>query len=392
MPYFKISRPPDHAQKNTGSVKDLAEYLEKENLGKDMMEKEYFFDHNNDNVLLEEVIHGIDNNKKGLKKTETKFYEMSMSFSQRELNHISTLHPKQGAKDGAIKEYIRSTMDEYAKQFDRGLEGKDIVYYAKIERNRRYHPKDAANKDTYKVNYAITAEINALPESDHAKRRQLESKFIRDSNGTVIYPGNIKAGDNTHVHIIVSRRDKGQSISLSPLANSRGGLNKLNGKEVKIGFDRDNFVQKIETKFDKQFAYERNRVERYRELRMAKSIHGKVNEIVHAFDDPERFAQKFATKLVKKTINKEISKYLREHGYGNIVLPLQQMISSNRANLVNLAAKHLGNDLLTKGMVQGLASNIPTPVGVIIKSITIAYSLLSNPRTKGHTKGMGLER
>lgn len=391
MPYFKISRPPEHAQKNTGSVKDLAEYLEKENMGKDMMDKEYFFDHLDNNVLLEEVIAGIDNNKKGLKKSETKFYEMSLSFSQKELAHISATHPGH-AKDAAIKNYIRSAMDEYAKQFGRGLEGKDIVYFAKIERNRRYHPKDAANRDAYKVNYAITAKLDKLPEDALRERKELESKFIRDSKGTVIYPGNEKAGDNTHVHIVVSRRDKSQSISLSPLANSKGGLNKLNGKEVKIGFDRDAFVQKIESSFDKIFSYERNRVEKYKELRVAKSLYYKVNDIVHSFDDPERFAEKLATKLVKKTINKHLSTYLREHGYSHLVLPIQQMVSSNRANLVNLAAKKLGNDLLTKGAIQGIASTIPTPIAAVIKAVTIAYSLLSNPRTKGIDKGMALER
>ena len=51
-------------------------------------------------------------------------------------------------------------------------------------------------------------------------------------------------GDNTHVHIIVSRTDKSKKIKLSPLANSK----KL--------FSRENFKLSCCKHFDKNYKYQ----------------------------------------------------------------------------------------------------------------------------------------
>jgi DNA-binding XRE family transcriptional regulator len=50
--------------------------------------------------------------------------------------------------------------------------------------------------------------------------------------------GDRKPGLQLHVHIIVSRNDVTQTVTLCPLANSRGSVNILNGKKGMIGFDR----------------------------------------------------------------------------------------------------------------------------------------------------------
>ncbi|HNP94270.1 MAG TPA: MobB family relaxase [Cyclobacteriaceae bacterium] len=389
---MKISTPPAHANKNTGSVRDLAQYLDKENIGKDAVDKQYFFNHKEDIIFQEEVIAAIDNNRKGLKKSETKFYEMSISFSERELNELHKIYPHRKDRHQAIRGYIRDSMNAYGVHFERGLTGDDLVYFGKIETNRRYHPSDLSLRDTYKANYKIKEEISELPSTAVGKIKMAEARYIRDRDGTVILPGNTKAGDNTHVHIVVSRRDAAQKVSLSPMANNRGGHNTLNGKKVKIGFDRDQFAAKVEELFDQRFQYNRIRTEKYRELRTAKIINTKVREMIHTVDEPDKFLERYATKLVKRTINKHLSFYLTQHGMKHLVLPIQQTISSNRANLVNLAARNLSNSIVLKGAVHGLATTIPTPVGVVVKAITVAHSLLSDAKTKGRDKGMALER
>lgn len=385
MPHLKISRPPKHADKNRGSTKDLAMYLEKENEGKDIKDHELFFDHTQDNVFVQEVIQTLDSNKKGLKNDETKFYEMSISFSQRELSHIKANNPTKADQREAIQLYIRKAMDDYARHFERGLDGKDLVYFAKIEYNRRYHPEDKSLKDVYKQNYQINEQLkSARSEGNIRAAKDLESKYVRDKEGTIILPGNQKAGDNTHVHIIVSRRDRAQKISLSPLANSKGSKNKLNGKEVKIGFDRDKYVSTIEQSFDKTFGYDRQFHERYKELKFAKSVNYNIHSMKQAVQEPEKFAEKYAEKLVKDTIKKGISTYLKQHGYSHLAQPVMQMLASNKSALVNLASKQLSKDVLTnmaasKG-IQSVVSMIPIPALQIVKAITVAQSLLSAQR------------
>lgn len=393
MPYLKISSPSNQASKNKGSVKDLANYLEKENVDKDIDSKELFFNHSDSDVFIEEVINKIDNNKKGLKNSETKFYEMSISFSQRELQHIKELFPTEAGQRQAIQDYVRVSMDEYAKHFERGLGGNDLVYFGKIEHNRRYHPHtlDENLRRTYEINYSLKKEISdlKLKGADFNLITKFETQYIRDKQGTIILPGNHRPGDNRHVHIIISRRDRAQKISLSPMANSKGSQNKLNGREVKIGFDRDQYVQKIENAFDKQFLYTRNLGERYKDLHQAKVLKTKVNSLVQAIDDPERFAEKMAHKVVKDAIKKGISNYLQSNNMAHLVKPIQQMVASNRSSLVNLAASHLSKDLVTTSTIQTLATAIPVPAAMVIKAITVAYSLLSSDKSKSKSLSHG---
>lgn len=395
MPYFKISTPPEHANKNRGSVRDLVQYLEKENQGKDPADKEYFFNHTDDIVFPEEVISVIDNNRKGLKKDETKFYEMSLSFSQPEISAMRQQHAQLTDRHRAIREYIRNTMNTYADHFDRGLTAKDVVYFAKIESNRIYpnRPYSDETKMSYSHNFKVKAEISKLiSDGKLVKAKAMERQYIRDHAGTIILPGQTKTG-NTHVHIVVSRRDVTQKISLSPLANSPGGYNKLNGRLVKIGFERDPFVEKLEKLFDQHFSYSRNGHEKYRNLRTAKVINSTVRDLGRIVDEPEKFLQRVSTQLVEQTIKKHLTSYLSQHGLKHLIAPIQQSLYSNRANLVNLAARNLSNNIAVKAAAHGIATTIPTPVGAVVKAITVAYhSLLSDPKTKGRDKGMALER
>lgn len=203
---------------NKGSCSDYADYLEKENIGKDDKEKEYFFSAEKDKVEKFEVINEIDNNKRKLGKEDAKFFSVTISPSEKELKHIMNDSNK-------LKEYTRAVMDEYAKNFKReGINsGKDLVYFAKVEHERTYKGTD---------------------------------KEVRTGE---FKQGELKKGNQTHIHVIVSRKDRKNKIKLSPLANEKGNNKSvLNGKSVQRGFDRSAFKTTCEQKFDKQFNYERN--------------------------------------------------------------------------------------------------------------------------------------
>ena len=73
----------------------------------------------------------------------------------------------------------------------------------------------------------------------------------------------LKTGNQSHIHIIVSRKDLSNSYSLSPGSKYKSSEVEFNGKLVKRGFDRDAFFTKAEQSFDRLFKYERNYVETY---------------------------------------------------------------------------------------------------------------------------------
>ena len=250
--YVKIHR----SAENKGSCKDLVTYLEKENRGiNNPIEKEHFFSHTDDQVSAHKVELLIDSNKKGLKKDEAKFFMLTVNPSEAELAHIKNNHEK-------LKSYTREVMNEYASAMNRTLdgrpmEGKDLVYFAKLETERTYKLEQVQYRKELEHNLTLRKEINRHKDSNPTKAQALEKEYLRDSAGTVILPGNKREGLQTHVHIIVSRKDQSKRLSLSPLAASRGSQNELNGKKVQVGFNREQFVDRVEKRFDQQFSYPR---------------------------------------------------------------------------------------------------------------------------------------
>ncbi len=248
--------------KNTGSSSNLVQYLDKENRDLDILEHEGFFNHEDSNITPEIVENAIDGNKGRLSKDETKFYMLTVNPSERELNHIAS------NKEG-LKSYVRDLMDVYAKKFNRTypdgqeLQGKDLVYFAKIEHERTYKYEDKKFRETIIHNNKIRSEIIRNMDNPEEVRR-LEKTYIRDKNNTPILEGNPKAGNNMHVHIIVSRYDKEQKFKLSPMSNQKSGKGKLNGKEHNKGFNRDEFVAAGERLFDNKFKYKRGFDESYK--------------------------------------------------------------------------------------------------------------------------------
>jgi hypothetical protein len=206
--YVKIINPKTDGKteyNNAGSCSAVVNYLNKEDMGKGL-EKEFFFSHDKDEVLSIDVIRSIDNNCPLIGKKEAKFYSLVVAPRPDEMDHI-------GNDKARLKQYVRDTMDIYAKNFNKkdgtskNLTGADLVYFAKLEDNRYYKNADEAVKQ------------------GKAKK------------------GDVLPGDNTHVHIIVSRQDKSRTTKLSPLANSK----KL--------FSRENFKMKSCKHFDENYLY-----------------------------------------------------------------------------------------------------------------------------------------
>lgn len=267
MPHIGITK--SEKGSNQGSCRALVHYLEKENYldqsqeqMKPVDEREYFFSQTQDQVTPSEVIQHIDSNKKKLSAKDDKFFLVNVSPSQDELKFLKNDPQK-------LKEYTKSVMDEYAKNFNKGLEGKDLVWYAKLEHNRTYKSSDK--------------EVQAGTKQEGEK----------------------KEGLNTHVQVIVSRKCAENRRKLSPLNNSRteNPNRKIKGN---TGFDRVNFKMKSIQKFDEMFQYPRQVNELERHLIMK---HGSMEEkMAYEKKQMEKEAQIKRQEQTKKIAQAQVKK------------------------------------------------------------------------------------
>ena len=106
-------------------------------------------------------------------------------------------------------------------------------------------------------------EINGNAKKLVRKIEKLREQAPHKQNGQLINAGMRKEGFQTHVHIIVSRKDMTNTYTLSPLAKHRASEVMLNGNPTKRGFDRDKFYEAAEKTFDRVAGYDRNYVESY---------------------------------------------------------------------------------------------------------------------------------
>lgn len=200
---------------NKGSCLKLVEYLNKETF-EDKPYYDTFFSHGEDYVSPVTAMRKIDNNHKKLKRNDDKFYMLSINPSQDEAAHLirrvtgrdvtefEQLKVEEQEKVLAeLKRYSRNCMDLYAENFRREKvrSGKDLVYFGRVETERHYKNND----------------------------REVEEGRAK--------AGDRKPGLQLHIHIIVSRNDATQTVSLSPLAKSKGFVHTLDGRKVMIGFE-----------------------------------------------------------------------------------------------------------------------------------------------------------
>ena len=255
------------------SSADFAEYLEKENQGVEQEDVEHFFNQYGDEIDAKDVVKEIDDNTAKLKKKEPKFYSITVSPSKYELRKLQN-----NSED--LKKYTRAIMNDYATSFNREINGKpitvdDIIYFAKIEHQRTFKGTDKQVKenqpfatkilqlksDIRKIeNHQLDGNINKMK----SQIIQLEAEAPHQQNGKRIVQGMKKEGNQSHIHIIVSRKDASNSVSLSPGSKYKASEVMMNGKLVKRGFDRDSFFTKAESTFDKTFGYKRNYAESYK--------------------------------------------------------------------------------------------------------------------------------
>ncbi|MEZ7505302.1 DUF5712 family protein [Flavobacterium sp. Arc2] len=264
-----ISKPHSSlAADNKGSCSNLAVYLEKENEELDKIisksksssesleierRKQGFFTSTETNVSTIEVISSIDNNKKKLAANDAKYFAPTISFSANELNQIA--FEATGKRDlqsvwdlnlielekynTLIREYGRKVMDNYALNFnrqDKGISsGSDLLYFGKIEHFRKFKGTD--------------------------------QEVI---NGTEV-SGAYKKGLQSHIHIIVSRKDKSQRLKLSPTCNEKNTSRKIGTNTYQVGFDRVNWINLNERSFDRNFNYKRQKREKFENQNILKN-------------------------------------------------------------------------------------------------------------------------
>ena len=205
--HIDFASPSNGTYNNAGSCRQLANYMEHEDL--ERIEKgiytEGYFNLTDDNIYKSKVIRDIDSNIGQLLKTDAKFYAIHVSPSEKELRAMGNTEQEQAQ---AMKRYIREVfIPEYAKNFNKELSEVDIKFYGKI----------------------------------HFDRNRSDNEL------------------NMHCHLIVSRKDQTNKKKLSPLTNHKNTKNGI----IKGGFDRVNLFQQIEQGFDKLFSYNRQKIEAF---------------------------------------------------------------------------------------------------------------------------------
>jgi hypothetical protein len=255
------------------SSADFVEYLEKENQSLEQENVEHFFNQYGDEISPKEVVNEIDGNTAKLKKKEPKFYSITVSPSQSELRKLQN-----SSED--LKKYTRAIMNDYATSFNREINGKpitvdDIKYFAKIEHQRTYKGTDKQVRENQPFATKILqlkTDIRKIEQGQtegniekmKSQITKLELQAPHQQNGKRIVQGMKKVGNQSHIHIIVSRKDMSNSVSLSPGSKHKASQVEMHGKMVKRGFDRDSFFEKAENTFDKTFGYKRNYAESYK--------------------------------------------------------------------------------------------------------------------------------
>ena len=311
--YCKPHRPGNTPQvpDNKGKCTRLVDYLSKES----QVERPYydnFFSQQKDYVIPLTVKNHIDNNHRTLKSKDDKFYMLSINPSGDEQRHLiervtgrkvgefSELTPgEQESVLAQMKKFTRECMDEYARNFYREKikSGDDLVWYGRVETERHYKNDDP--------------EVKA---------------------------GRVKAGDKKpglqlHVHVIVSRMDRTQTVSLSPLSKSRGNRQVLEGREVVVGFDRSQWSSRCASRFNQLYDYFPNYYSRDESLR-------KYSENWQAKNELKNEA---VSKLKQEVLKGELKEERRL--YANTFRIYRFVVNPRKAIIQEL--KRLGTDLLS---------------------------------------------
>lgn len=214
---------------NTGSSANLTSYLDKE-------QQNEWFSATENGVKTKDVTADIDQNGKGqLGKDDWKFIEVEYNPSQKEQQTIienatgrtdvtewnQLSQAEQNKVKGEFTEYVRDAQHIQAQNYARDniQGGTDLKYYGKVETQRKYKGTDERVK------------------SGEVKQGQL------------------KEGLHLHAHIVQSRKASDKKTKLSPTSKHRGASNK---NKIQQGFDRNEFYNKLEQRFDERYSHNRD--------------------------------------------------------------------------------------------------------------------------------------
>lgn len=176
--HSKIINPKVHgkvAYDNKSTSAYLVKYLEHE--AKEQGQTMTFFNERNPQISAAHALERIDHNVKGLRRSESKFFALVLSPSPEELKHIAN-------KPEKLKAFTIKAMENYAANFHlkngKQMGINDLVWFATIHQDRTYKGTEPEVKEG------------------------------------LVKSGELKQGLNMHVHVIVSKRDREQKITLSP--------------------------------------------------------------------------------------------------------------------------------------------------------------------------------
>ncbi|MBU1821386.1 MAG: hypothetical protein KKG00_07730 [Bacteroidetes bacterium] len=205
---------------NRGSSQALVNYLEHEAKEEKDPQRSIFFNQECEGISSQEVREHIDTNVKGLRKNKPHFHSLVISPSQEELRHL------QGDEE-KLKSYTRQVMDNYAQNFKNRhlskLEKGDVVWYATVHKSRKYSGLD----------------------------EEVQVGQVR--------PKQKKEGEQTHIHVIVSARDKTMSRSLHPDSSSRQ-------------FNYEAWLAKCKQDFERSFEYKEVITESQQQQRLERQV------------------------------------------------------------------------------------------------------------------------
>lgn len=306
------------AQIQGGTTRQYSAYLDKQNDQVRVEGREYFFNGEGEHFGTEDLVKRIDSNVRGLKRREARYYTFSISPSSEELAHLrrTIADTRQSLLDAGesipetldddlmrryLKDYAVQCMDAYARNFGHTEihDNHDLLWYGMVEKDRYWKSQDPEVRTNARIDREITRLKKQFGSREDEKILKqiaaLEQKYVRESkvrvggSDEILRPMMSKTGDNWHIHITVSRRDITNSINLSPNANSRGSKRHvLNGKAVRVGFDREAYKIECEKTFDRLFAHHRLQTESYEASKRLRSQSAFAFEKQRIIDRTER--------------------------------------------------------------------------------------------------------
>ena len=234
----------------------------------------------------------------------------------------------------------------------RKVTAKDLMYYAKIETERKYNHKDKAVIKNKPILTKIRQYEKSKNPFDKLKIGELEKQLLRDKyTQEIIDEGVKKGGLNYHSHIVVSRHDKTSinpkdKLSMSPNANQKEG-NVNNG--AKVGFNRDEFAKAVEKSFDEKFEYDRPEQEKYERLNQnKKDLAEKISDRAKGFTKDK--IKKEVLKHTGMNIIKDELNPTQKIKSELMPLPIPTSFPKSKIDLVIKAIKMVKNIVVDKGI------------------------------------------